>query len=113
MYGCTIIFATSLLLGQAETPSSENSPLKEMECFVGDWIFDGQTPSGAKYVLKISTEWTLGGRFQELNYLVEINDRTAVTIKEIRGWDPVSKPKVVEIPPMIKTSLRTINEHRI
>ena len=91
MCSYTLFMATSLFLGQAETPSPSHQHLKELECFVGDWIFEGQTPSGAKYVLKISTDWTLGGSFQEVDYVVEIDDRTAVTIKEIRGWDPVTK----------------------
>jgi hypothetical protein len=91
MWSCLLIIATSLLPGQAETPSPTHQHLKEMECFVGDWIFEGQTPSGAKYVLKIATDWTLGGSFQEVDYLVEIDDRTAVTIKEVRGWDPATK----------------------
>jgi len=91
MCSCTLVFATSLLLGQAETPSPTNRHLKEMECFVGDWIFEGQTPSGRKYVLKISTEWALGGSFQKVDYRVAIDDRTAVKINEIRGWDPVTK----------------------
>jgi len=87
---CALLVASSLVLGQEALPSNYEH-LKEMECFTGDWISEGELPDGGKFVLTGSVKWTLNRNFQAANFDIKLNDRVVLTLKEIRGWDPAAK----------------------
>ena len=82
MLSSTLLVVSSLVVGQAEEPTSNYEHLKGLQSFIGTWEAKGTLPegegefSGREYDVRISCRWAVGRNAQAIESNIKLGEVT-------------------------------------